>query len=62
MSEENAPLGEVDPGFADEGHGSAEAEKAEWWEFTCRTCNGKFTANVYEPRFCLYCGADLHFK
>ena len=62
MSEENLPIQENGADFANGKPGKAEEQKAEWWEFTCRTCNGKFAANVYEPKFCLLCGADLHFE
>lgn len=55
MTESNSP---ASPDFA----GKSEEKKMQLWEFTCRTCNGKFTTDVYEPKYCLHCGADLHFK
>ena len=61
MSENNVPVESFDSDSANE-HGKAEGKKVELWEFTCRTCNGKFAADVYEPKFCLYCGANLHFE
>ena len=55
MSEKDAP---INP----DSNGKTEDRKIELWEFTCRTCNGVFTTDVYEPKYCLHCGANLHFK
>ena len=62
MTEQNLSIGENGLKPEEGAPAKPEGKKAEFWEFTCRTCNGKFAANVYEPRFCLYCGADLHFE
>ena len=74
MNPESELAGELNPNSAEKGPEQAQqteqteqTEQAEnthveWWEFTCRTCNGKFTTNVYEPKYCLFCGASLHFK
>lgn len=62
MNENNVPTGGAGFDAPAENPGKNEGKKAEFWEFTCRTCNGKFATNVYEPRFCLLCGANLHFK
>ena len=62
MTEENLPIEDNSPEPEEDAPVKLEGKKAEFWEFTCRTCNGKFAANVYEPRYCLHCGADLHFE
>lgn len=58
MADNQASSNKANPGSA----GKEQGQKIQLWEFTCRTCNGKFAANVYEPRFCLLCGSDMHFK
>ena len=62
MNENYAPNQGLEPGFADNEPGRTGGKKVELWEFTCKTCNGKFVTDIYEPRFCPNCGASLYLK
>ena len=62
MSEDNVPIEGLGPGPDNKEPEKPASKEIELWEFTCRTCNGKFASNIYEPRFCLLCGANLHFE